>query len=164
MPGTTTASLLVSVVAFASVSLAAVPGKSAPAVRIEAEKGEMLPDAKGEKAGPYNKIPGTSGGSILAFFRDGKGVRYGKVPAAKWLVIAFSTDNGGKDATVQFFDGDRFHAVFPLGHDRSERSRKSSFLELSEFLADTTGAIAMFYRPGVVPRRQPKMSSGTGRR
>ena len=76
MPGTTTASLLVSVVAFVSVSFAAVPGKSAP-FRIEAEKGEMLPDAKGEKAGPYNKIPGTSGGSILAFFRDGKGVRYG---------------------------------------------------------------------------------------
>ena len=65
---------------------------------------------------------------------------------------------------IDGFDGDRFHAVFPLGHDRSERSRKSSFLELSEFLADTTGAIAMFYRPGGVPRRQPKMSSGTGRR
>ena len=83
--------------------------------RIEAEKGEMLPDARGEKAGPYTKIPGTSGGSILAFFRDGKGVRYGKVPAAKWLVIAFSTDNGGKDATVQFFDGDKHlgDVVFP---------------------------------------------------
>ena len=97
------------VIALAGLSAAAAP------FRIEAEKGEMLPDAKGEKAGPYNKIPGTSGGSILAFFRDGKGVRYGKVPAAKWLVIAFSTDNGGKDATVQFFDGDKHlgDVVFP---------------------------------------------------
>ena len=42
-------------------------------------------------------------------------MRYGKVPAAKWLVIAFSTDNGGKDATVQFFDGDKHlgDVVFP---------------------------------------------------
>ena len=74
----------------AAFLLGSLPATAA-AFRIEAEKGEMLPDAKGEKAGPYNKIPGTSGGSILAFFRDGKGVRYGKVPAAKWLVIAFSS-------------------------------------------------------------------------
>ena len=74
--------------------------------RIEAEKGEMLPDARGVKAGPYDKIPGTSGGSILAFFSNGRGVRYGKTPvAAKWVAVAFSTDNGGKDAKLQFFDG-----------------------------------------------------------
>ena len=101
-------------IAFVGVAALVASAAAAP-FRIEAEKGEMLPDAKGEKAGPYNKIPGTSGGSILAFFRDGKGVRYGKVPAAKWLVIAFSTDNGGKDATVQFFDGDKHlgDVVFP---------------------------------------------------
>jgi len=58
---------------------------------------------------------------------------------------------------IDGFDGDRFHAVFPLGHDRSEKSRTSSFLPLSEFLADTTGAIVMFYRPGGVPLRQPKI-------
>jgi len=101
-------------IAFVGVAALAASAAAAP-FRIEAEKGEMLPDARGVKAGPYDKIPGTSGGSILAFFRDGKGVRYGKVPAAKWLVIAFSTDNGGKDATVQFFDGDKHlgDVVFP---------------------------------------------------
>ena len=106
MPGAKIASLLVSVAAFSCASSAAVSEKSAPAFRIEAEKGEMLPDARGVKAGPYDKIPGTSGGSILAFFSGGRGVRYGKTPvAAKWVAVAFSTDNGGKDAKLQFFDG-----------------------------------------------------------
>ena len=84
--------------------------------RIEAEKGEMLPDATGRKAGPYNNIPGSSGGSILAYFQDGRGVRYGKTPvAAKWVVARFGTNNGGKDAKVQFFDGSRHlgDMVFP---------------------------------------------------
>ena len=75
------------------------------AFRLEAEKGTMLPDANGAKAGPYDKIPGSSGGAILAFFRDGKGVQYGKVPAAKWLAISFATDNNGQNATVRFYDG-----------------------------------------------------------
>ena len=52
--------------AFLSVVCAAAP------FRIEAEKGEMLPDAKGGKAGPYDKIAGTSGGGILAFFSRGR--------------------------------------------------------------------------------------------
>ena len=76
----------------------------------------MLPDAKGGKAGPYDKIAGTSGGSILAFFSRGRGVRYGKTPvAAKWVAVCFGTNNGGNDATVQFFDGDRHlgDVVFP---------------------------------------------------
>ncbi|MBR0067543.1 MAG: hypothetical protein IJQ00_08095, partial [Kiritimatiellae bacterium] len=99
MPGAKIASLLVSVAVFSCASSAAVSEKSAPAFRIEAEKGEMLPDARGVKAGPYDKIPGTSGGSILAFFSGGRGVRYGKTSvAAKWVAVAFSTDNGGKDA------------------------------------------------------------------
>ena len=96
--------------AFLSVACAAAP------FRIEAEKGEMLPDAKGGKAGPYDKIAGTSGGSILAFFSRGRGVRYGKTPvAAKWVAVCFGTNNGGNDATVQFFDGDRHlgDVVFP---------------------------------------------------
>ena len=87
-----------------------------PVARIEAEKGEMLPDAKGGRAGPYDKIAGTSGGSILAFFSRGRGVRYGKTPApAKWVAVCFGTNNGGNDATVQFFDGDRHlgDVVFP---------------------------------------------------
>jgi len=85
------------------------------AFRLEAEKGTMLPDAHGAKAGPYDKIPGASGGAILAFFRDGKGVQYGKVPAAKWLAISFATDNNGKDATVRFYDGEKLlgDVVFP---------------------------------------------------
>ena len=95
------------------VALAGLSAAGAP-FRIEAEKGEMLP-GKGAKPGPYDKIPGTSGGSILAFFRDGGAVYYGKVPAAKWVVVAFSTDNQGKDATVQFFDGTNLlgTVVFP---------------------------------------------------
>ena len=96
--------------AFLSVACAAAP------FRIEAEKGEMLPDAKGGKAGPYDKIAGTSGGSILAYFSRGRGVRYGKTPvAAKWVAVCFGTNNGGNDATVQFFDGDRHlgDVVFP---------------------------------------------------
>ena len=48
--------------AFLSVACAAAP------FRIEAEKGEMLPDAKGGKAAPDVQNAGTSGGSILAFF------------------------------------------------------------------------------------------------
>ena len=91
--------------ALAVAALAAAP---APVSRIEAEKGEMLPNAHRQKPGPYDKIPGTSGGSILAFFRDGKGVRYGKTPAAaKWVVVAFGTDNNGRDAVVKFFDGEK---------------------------------------------------------
>ena len=78
--------------AFLSVACAAAP------FRIEAEKGEMLPDAKGGKAGPYDKIAGTSGGSILAFFSRGRGVRYGKTPvAAKWVAVCFGTNNVDAD-------------------------------------------------------------------
>ena len=92
-------------ISFVVVAALAASAAAAP-FRIEAEKGEMLPDARGMKAGPYDKIPGTSGGSILAFFSNGRGVRYGKTPvAAKWVAVAFSTDNGGKDAKLQFFDG-----------------------------------------------------------
>ena len=95
------------------VALAGLSAVGAP-FRIEAEKGEMQP-GKGAKPGPYDKIPGTSGGAILAFFRDGGAVHYGKVPAAKWVVVAFATDNQGKDATVQFFDGTNLlgNVVFP---------------------------------------------------
>ncbi|MBO4286901.1 MAG: PD40 domain-containing protein [Kiritimatiellae bacterium] len=85
-------------------------------LRLEAENGEMLPNVKGEKPGPYQQIPGVSGGAILAFFQQGKGVRYGKPPAAaKWVVACFGTNNGGKDAKVQFFDGERYlgEMVFP---------------------------------------------------
>ena len=88
------------------LACAAAGGSSVPVARLEAENGEMLPDGRGAKAGPYDKIPGTSGGSILAFFSGGRGVRYGKTSvAAKWVAVAFSTDNGGKDAKLQFFDG-----------------------------------------------------------
>jgi hypothetical protein len=88
------------------LACAAAGGPSVPVARLEAENGEMLPDGRGAKAGPYDKIPGTSGGSILAFFSGGRGVRYGKTSvAAKWVAVAFSTDNGGKDAKLQFFDG-----------------------------------------------------------
>ena len=67
----------------------------------------MLPDAQGGKARPYDKIAGVSGGRILAFFSRGRGVRYGKVPAAKWVAVCFGTNSGGHDATVRFFDGER---------------------------------------------------------
>ena len=84
----------------------ATPVPSVPVARIEAENGEMLPNAQGGKAGSYDKIPGTSGGKILAYFQGGRGVRYGKTPAAaKWVAAAFGTNNGGRDATVQIFDG-----------------------------------------------------------
>ena len=89
------------------LACAAAEGPSVPVARLEAENGEMRPNARGEKPDSYDKIPGVSGGKILAFFRDGKAVQYGKVPAAKWMAIAFSTDNGGKSATIQFFDGDK---------------------------------------------------------
>ncbi|MBP5509284.1 MAG: PD40 domain-containing protein [Kiritimatiellae bacterium] len=87
-----------------------------PSQRIEAENGEMLPDAHGGKPEPYDKLTGVSGGKILAFFRHGRGVGYGKTTsAAKWVVACFGTNNGGKDAKVQFFDGDRHlgDMVFP---------------------------------------------------
>ena len=67
---------------FGAVALTGGSAAGTP-FRIEAENGEMLPDDKGGKAGPYRKIAGASGGGILAFFSYGKGVRYGKVPAAK---------------------------------------------------------------------------------
>ena len=73
--------------------------------RLEAESGTMVKGPRGAMPGPYREIPGSSGGAILAFFRDGGAVRYGKVPAAKWIVVSFATNNEGKDATVQFFDG-----------------------------------------------------------
>ena len=91
---------------FGAVALTGGSAAGTP-FRIEAENGEMLPDDKGGKAGPYRKIAGASGGGILAFFSYGKGVRYGKVPAAKWVAVAFSTNSGGDGATVRFFDGER---------------------------------------------------------
>ena len=69
-----------------------------PVARLEAENGEMLPDGRGAKAGPYDKIPGTSGGSILAFFSGGRGVRYGKTSvAAKWFRHRHGRGHTGAD-------------------------------------------------------------------
>lgn len=81
-----------------------VTGNSAP-FRLEAENGTKVKSPRGPMPGPYREIPGSSGGAILAFFRDGGAVHYGKVPAAKWLAVSFATDNQGKNATVQFFNG-----------------------------------------------------------
>ena len=89
-----------------AIALAGASATGKP-FRVEAECGEMLPNAKGQRAGSYDKIPGTSGGKILAFFSFGKGVQYGKVPGAKWVAVAFATNNGGKNAKLQLFDGDR---------------------------------------------------------
>ena len=76
-------------------------------MRLEAESGKMLPNEKGQKPGPYDKIPGASGGAILAFFSYGKSVQYDPVKAAKWVVCSFATDNGGKTARLQFYDGEK---------------------------------------------------------
>ena len=77
-----TSYLLARVILCGAVAHACESATGAP-FRIEAENGEMLPDAKGGAARPYDKIAGVSGGKILAFFSHGRCVRYGKVPAAK---------------------------------------------------------------------------------
>ncbi|MBP5319474.1 MAG: PD40 domain-containing protein [Kiritimatiellae bacterium] len=89
-----------------AVGLAAALGVFAQ-TRIESESGTLLPAPDGSKARVYTELPDTSGGAILAYFQDGRGVRYEKVPAAKWILFSFATGNGGKVAKLQFFDGER---------------------------------------------------------
>ena len=59
---------------------------------------------------------------------------------------------------IDGYDGDRLHAVFPLGHDRSKSSRKDSYLDPEEFFDDVRSAVVIFYRPGGIPSRQTKIT------
>ncbi len=74
--------------------------------KIEAESGTILPAPDGKKAEVYTKIANASGGAILAYFQEGRGVQYAKVPAAKWILFSYGTQSNGKKARLQFFDGD----------------------------------------------------------
>lgn len=74
--------------------------------KIESESGTLLPAPDGKMAGIYTQIPDSSGGAILAYFQEGRGVQYGKVPAAKWILFSFATQSNGQKPRLQLFDGD----------------------------------------------------------
>ena len=72
---------------------------------IEAEDGRYLRAPDGKLAGPYAKQPRASGGKVLAFFQEGRGVSYGSAPRAKWIRLVFATDSRGALPPLEFFDG-----------------------------------------------------------
>ena len=61
-------------------------------------------------------------------------------------------------AIIDGFSGNMLHVVFPLGCDRGMKQKESGMLmDAKDLMDSTSGAVLMFYRPGPVPARRPKM-------